>query len=218
MQRERVTEYLHSLIPEKSAFLEELRAYAEENRVPIVRRETEQFLRTEAALREPAEILEIGTAIGYSTIVLSECGANITTIENYEKRIPIAKENIAKAGLTERVTLLEGDAGEVLKELRSAGKKFDFIFLDAAKGQYLLWLPDILGLMDAGSVLVTDNVLQDETVMESRYTVERRDRTTHARMREFLYQIHHSGCLESSVLPLGDGVAVSVFTKRKENA
>ena len=211
MDQERISEYLHSLEPDPEPFLSDLREYAKENDVPIVRRETESFLKTVTELMRPGEILEIGSAIGYSTIILARAGGNVTTIENYEKRIPAAVSNIEKAGLSGRVHLIPEDAGPVLRRLSEEGRKYDLIFLDAAKGQYLVWLPDILHLMKNGSVLVADNVLQDNTVMESRFTVARRDRTTHERMREFLYQIKHLECLTSSILPVGDGVAFCVY-------
>lgn len=211
MENRRTAAYLHSLEREDHPLLEELREYAAANGVPIVRRETESFLRTVSAARKPARTLEIGTAIAFSTIVLAENSERVTTIENYEKRIPLAKENLSRAGLTERVQLLEGDAGAFLKELVRNHADFDLIFLDAAKAQYLTWLPDILKLMRPGSLLVADNVLQDETVMESRFTVDRRERTTHERMREFLYHLKHDEQLETAVLPLGDGVSLSVF-------
>ena len=131
----------------------------------------------------------------------------ITTIEKYEPRIPVAKENFRKAGMEERITLLEGDAEEILQQLDGL---YDFIFMDAAKGQYIHWLPMILRLMPAGGILFSDNVLQDGDVVQSRYAVERRDRTIHARMREYLYTLKHTEVLESSIVPIGDGVAISV--------
>ena len=204
----RIRDYLYSLEPEPDERLEELRAYAEAERVPIIRRETESLLRTLIRARDPMRILEIGTAIGYSALVMAGCtGGDILTMENYEKRIPIARSNIERAGLSDRIRLMEGDAGELLAGLSGC---FDFIFLDAAKGQYINWLPDIVRLMDRGAILFADNVLQDLTVLESRFTVERRERTTHSRMREFLYAIKHDERLESSVLPIGDGVSISV--------
>ncbi len=204
----RIRDYLYSLEPEPDERLEELRAYAEAERVPIIRRETESLLRTLIRARDPVHILEIGTAIGYSALVMAGCtGGDILTMENYEKRIPIARSNIERAGLSDRIRLMEGDAGELLAGLSVS---FDFIFLDAAKGQYINWLPDIVRLMDRGAILFADNVLQDLTVLESRFTVERRERTTHSRMREFLYAIKHDERLESSVLPIGDGVSISV--------
>ncbi len=204
----RIRDYLYSLEPEPDERLEELRAYAKAERVPIIRRETESLLRTLIRARDPKHILEIGTAIGYSALVMAGCtGGDILTMENYEKRIPIARSNIERAGLSERIRLMEGDAGELLAGLSGS---FDFIFLDAAKGQYINWLPDIVRLMDRGAILFADNVLQDLTVLESRFTVERRERTTHSRMREFLHAIKHDERLESSVLPIGDGVSISV--------
>lgn len=206
----RISDYLHSLEKNEDEFLLSMREYAEKNDVPIVRRETESFLRTLCAVRKPVRVLEIGTAIAYSTIVMARESGHVTTIENYEKRIPVARENIEKSGLSGKIELICGDAGVILPELAEKEEKFDFIFLDAAKGQYPVWLPFLMKLMPEGAVLVADNVLQDETVMESRYTVSRRDRTTHMRMREFLFEIKHSEELETSVIPIGDGVSLSV--------
>ena len=133
----------------------------------------------------------------------------IITIENYEKRIPVARENFRKAGREKQIILLEGDAAEVLKTL---DEPFDFIFMDAAKGQYLHFLPDVLRLLKSGGVLVSDNVLQEGDIIESRYAVERRNRTIYKRMREYLYELKHNNELVTSLIPLGDGVALS--TKR----
>ena len=140
-------------------------------------------------------------------------GCRITTIENYEKRIPIARENFVRAGKEDAITLIEGDAAEVLEELEGT---YDFIFMDAAKGQYIHYLPHVFRLLSEGGCLVSDNVMQDGDVIQSRFAVERRNRTIHARMREYLYELKHDPCLETAILPLGDGVAVSVKRKRKE--
>ena len=129
------------------------------------------------------------------------------TIENYEKRIPIAKENFRRAGREDQITLLEGDAMEILKTLQET---YDFIFMDAAKAQYIHYLPEVLRLLKKGGILVTDNVLQDGDVIESRFVVERRNRTIHSRMREYLYELKHHELLQTSIIPLGDGVALSV--------
>lgn len=133
--------------------------------------------------------------------------ANITTIENYEKRIPIARENFRRAGKEDQITLTPGDALEVMKELSGP---YDFIFMDAAKGQYIHYLPEVLRLLAPEGVLMSDNVLQDGDVIESRFAVERRNRTIHSRMREYLYELTHHEELQTSLLPLGDGVALSV--------
>lgn len=208
----RISEYLHSLEPEQDEQLACMRRYAAEHDVPIIRVETESFIRTLLRMLRPHRILEIGTAIGYSSICMAKaCDAEIVTIENYDKRIPVARANIAAAGMDERIRLTEGDAGEVLSGFAEAGESFDLVFLDAAKGQYPVWLPDILAAMHSGSVLLADNVLQDGTVAESRFAIPRRERTTHERMREFLYGIKHDVRLESSVLNIGDGVSMSVM-------
>ena len=137
----------------------------------------------------------------------------ITTIEKYEKRIPIAKQNFKTAGREDKITLLEGDAAEILAEL---SQPFDFIFMDAAKGQYMHFLPDVLRLLAPGGLLVSDNVLQEGNIIESRYAVCRRDRTIHARMREYLYTLTHHDELETVVLPVGDGATLSVKLPEKE--
>ena len=134
----------------------------------------------------------------------------ITTIEKYEKRIPIARENFSRAAVADRITLLEGDALEIMKSLE---EPFDFIFMDAAKGQYIHYLPEAIRLLAPEGVLMSDNVLQDGDVIESRFAVERRNRTIHSRMREYLYELKHNEQLQTSILPLGDGVALSVRKK-----
>ncbi|MDO4601674.1 MAG: O-methyltransferase [Eubacteriales bacterium] len=207
---ERMRTYINSLNTGNTDFLEELEQTALETGVPVIRREMQSFIKTLLAMKKPKRILEVGTAIGFSTLLMCEYGPSdlqITTIENYEKRIPIAKENFKKAGREAQIKLLEGDAGEILKTLSGT---YDFIFMDAAKGQYINWLPDILRLMEKGSVLVSDNVLQEGDIIESRYLVERRNRTIYKRMREYLYELTHNPILVTSVLPVGDGAAVSI--------
>ena len=131
---------------------------------------------------------------------------HITTIEKYEKRIPVAKENFQKSGMGHRITLLEGDAADIL---RGIDDSFDFIFMDAAKGQYIYFLEDVLRLLAPEGLLISDNVLQDGDIVKSRYAIERRDRTIHKRMRDYLYTIKNHSMLETAVLTVGDGVAVS---------
>ena len=207
---ERIISYINSLSTEDTPFLTELEKWALKERVPIIRKETQSFLKMLLVMKQPEHILEIGTAVGFSSLMMSECvseSCTITTIENYEKRIPIARDNFVRAGKDHQITLLEGDAMEVLKGLTGP---YDFVFLDAAKAQYIYYLPELLRIMPEGAVLVSDNVLQDGNIVESRFVVERRDRTIHARMREYLYELTHRDDLVTSVLPLGDGVTVSV--------
>lgn len=136
----------------------------------------------------------------------------ITTIERVEMRLVEAIKNLNdnRFPFKDKITLLQGEALDILKELVQENKNYDFIFLDAAKAQYMTFLPELLKLLQPGGLLVTDNVLQDGTVTNSRYSIIRRDRTIHARMREFLYTITHHEALETTILPVGDGVAISV--------
>lgn len=207
---ERISTFINSFDIGNTPFLNELEQYAIKTNVPVIRPQMQSFLKLLLAMKQPKQILEVGTAIGFSALLMSEYGpkdCSITTIEKYEKRISLARENFKKAGKEEQITLLEGDATEILKNL--AGP-YDFIFMDAAKGQYINFLPDILKLMPVGGVLISDNVLQDGDVMESRFAVTRRDRTIHSRMREYLYELKHNEQLCTDILPVGDGVTVSV--------
>ena len=184
---ERMTGFIDSLDRGNTPFLDELEKEALRNRIPVIRKSMQSLLKFLLAFKKPDRILEVGTAVGFSALLMSEYGpegSHITTIENYEKRIPVARENFRRAGKEDRITLLEGDATEVLKGLSGT---YDMIFMDAAKGQYLHFLPDVLRLLEPGGLLVADNVLQDGDVMESRFAVTRRNRTIHARMREYLY-------------------------------
>ena len=215
---DRITDYIRSLESSQGSLLDSIEQEAERERVPIIRRETAALLRTLVAALRPARILEIGTAVGYSSLLMCRVmpeNCRITTIEKYEKRIPAAREHFKMAGEEGRITLLEGDADDLLAELR--GQTFDLVFMDAAKGQYLHWLPMILELMPKGGVLISDNVLQDGDIVESRFAVERRNRTIHSRMRQYLYELKHRKGLETAIIPIGDGVAVSTkYTERVE--
>ena len=207
---ERMIAFIQSLDKGNTPFLTELEEEAIRTDVPIIRPAMQSLLRFLLQLHKPKRILEVGTAIGFSAILMAEYGpkdGHITTIEKYEKRIPSARENFRRAGMEERITLLEGDAAEVLKSLEGP---YDFIFMDAAKGQYINFLPDCLRILDKGGLLVSDNVLQDGDVFESRFAVTRRNRTIHARMREYLYELTHREDLVTTILPIGDGLALTV--------
>ena len=207
---ERIITFINSMDTENSEILETIEQEALAADVPIIRREMQSFLEVLLLMKKPMRVLEVGTAVGFSALLMSDYlpeGGHITTIENYEKRIPIARENFRRAGKEDKITLIEGDATEVLAEMEGT---FDFIFMDAAKGQYIHYLPEILRLLAKGGILVSDNVMQDGDVIESRFAVERRDRTIHARMREYLYELKHNDALVTSIIPLGDGVALSV--------
>ena len=207
---ERIVTFINSLDTKNSEILEVIEREALDDNVPIIRREMQSFLKVLRLVKKPMRILEVGTAVGFSALLMSEYTpeeCTITTIENYEKRIPIARQNFVRAGKENRITLIEGDAMEVLGTLKES---YDFIFMDAAKGQYIHYFPEVMRLLSDGGLLVSDNVMQDGDVIESRFAVERRDRTIHARMREYLYELKHNDELVTSIVPLGDGVALSV--------
>ena len=207
---ERLVTYINSLDSGNTPLLEEIEAEAKKNYVPVIRKEMQSFLKSMLALKRPERILEVGTAVGFSALLMEEYNpvpCRITTIENYEKRIPIAQANFKRAGKEKEITLIPGDATEVLKTLEDS---YDFLFMDAAKGQYINWLPDVMRLMKNGGVLISDNVLQEGDIIESHYLVERRNRTIYKRMREYLYELKHNPALITSIIPLGDGVTVSV--------
>lgn len=210
---ERMIAYINSLDMGNTPLLDEIEQEALDTYVPIVRREMQSFLKVLLAMKRPVRILEVGTAVGFSTLLLCEFApqnAHITTIEKYEKRIPVAKENFRRAGREGQVTLLEGDAAEILADLEGT---YDFIFMDAAKGQYIHFFSDIMRLLALGGVLISDNVLQDGDIIESHYAVERRNRTIYKRMRQYLYELKHDERLTTSIIPIGDGVTVSVRMK-----
>ena len=207
---ERMVTYIHSLESSEKPVIEEIEQEALDTFVPIIRKETQSFLKVLLMMKKPLRILEVGTAVGFSAILMSEYmpeEGHITTIENYVKRIPIARENFKRAGKEDKITLIEGDALEVMKSLEGP---FDFIFMDAAKGQYIYYMPEAIRLLAPEGVLMSDNVLQDGDIIESRFVVERRNRTIHSRMREYLYELKHHEELQTSILPLGDGVALSI--------
>lgn len=207
---ERVSAFINSLDKGNTEFLNKIEDECRRTNVPVIRTQMQSLLKFLLAVSRPRQILEVGTAIGFSALLMSEYApedCKITTIEKYEKRIPIARENFRLAGREEKITLLEGDAAQILKELEGS---YDLIFMDAAKGQYIHFLPDILRLLRTGGLLVSDNVLQDGDIIESRFAVTRRNRTIHSRMRDYLYELKHNELLETVILQVGDGVTVSV--------
>ena len=211
---ERMAAFIDSLDQGNTPWLDEIEREALEAQVPIIRKPMQSLLKFLLAYAKPKQILEVGTAVGFSALLMSEYGpadCHITTIEKYEKRIPVARENFKKAGAEDRIILMEGDAADILRELEGP---YDMIFMDAAKGQYLHFMEDAMRLLAPGGLLISDNVLQDGDIVESRFAVTRRNRTIHARMREYLYELKHDPALETVILPVGDGVTLSLKKER----
>ena len=177
---------------------------------PIIKPEVADFIAVQLSLLQPSTILEIGTAVGYSSIFMSSYlkeNGKITTLERFDYMLRQARKNIKAAGLEETITIIEGDAAQTLKALPN--ETYDVIFMDCAKGQYINFLPDCIRLLKPQGLLITDNVLHKGSVAKSRYLIDRRQRTTHSRLREFLWEITHSPLLRSSIIPIGDGIALS---------
>ncbi len=201
---ELITGYLASLSHDLPPALEDLKNRARKEQVPIIRDDMLELIRFLLLKEKPKTILEIGTAVGFSALFMKSLlpEAEITTVEKVEMRLKEARKNLAGSG----IRLIEGDAGEVLSGLSGT---YDMIFLDAAKGQYGKFLPDIKRLLARGGILLSDNVLLEGSIAKSRFGVERRDRTIHERMREFLREITHTEGLLTVILPVGDGAALT---------
>lgn len=214
---ERLVTFINSFDTGNTPILDEIEREALDTSVPIIRKEMQSFLKFLLAAQRPLHILEVGTAVGFSAILMCEYNpvqCELVTIENYEKRIPIAKENIRRAEKESQIRLIEGDAMEILPTLEG---EFDMIFMDAAKGQYINFFPEIMRLLKPNGILVSDNVLQDGDVIESHFIVERRNRTIYKRMRDYLFELTHRRDLVTTILPVGDGITVSVKKESVES-
>jgi len=221
-EKDRISQFIQTFQRDNIDFLESIREEAQKEAVPIIRDETAALLRVCLEMKKPKSILELGTAVGYSGLLMLDSlkgKTKLCTVENFPERIIKAGENFAKSPYNSAIRLLEGDGGEILERLVKEREHFDFVFLDAAKAQYPLWLPKILELLNPEGVLFCDNILQENLLLESRFFVERRQRTIHKRMREFLWMLKENPELENSIIPIGDGVSISIKKKqRKENA
>lgn len=212
MEQERMEVFLDKYREELPRYIVELERQALTDEVPVIRRGTRDVLRYLLRTEQPEHVLEVGTAIGYSALCMKEflpSSSSITTIEKVEMRLVEARKNLHRYDPERRISLLEGEAAEVLRQLVKQGKSFDFIFMDAAKGQYLNFLPDVLQLLKENGTLVSDNILHEGDVLQSRYAVTRRDRTIHGRMREYLQVLMDTEELETICLPIGDGMTIS---------
>ncbi len=208
---DRVSSFIKSYIKDDEGLLGEIYSRALADKVPVMRPETRELIKTQLLLKKPLNILEVGTAVGYSALYMSQyisCEARITTIELDEERVKTAQQNINAAGKSNQIQIIQGDAAFVLKTLDTAC--YDFAFVDAAKGQYINYLPDVKRIVAKDGVIISDNILQDGEVLESHFVVEKRNRTIHDRMREYLYAITHDDELATSILSVADGVAISI--------
>ncbi|MCR5607633.1 MAG: O-methyltransferase [Lachnospiraceae bacterium] len=210
---DRIADYINSLEVELPEYLRIIEKDAISKHVPIVKRQTQSLLKFLVTMKQPENILEIGTAVGFSSLLMSEYmpkDCHITTIERNDKRYEKACENIKNANKEDQITIIKGDATEVLKDI---GGCYDIVFVDAAKGQYLTFLKDVMPLMKSHALLISDNVLQDGDVTQSRYGVIRRNRTIHYRMRDYLYDITHMEEFQTVIIPVGDGVTLSTYKR-----
>lgn len=205
---QRMEIFIEAMTPPGPDYLRRLEEEAIADRVPIIRPQTRNLIRFFIKLKKPMRILEVGTAVGFSALFMqyyAPAGCRIVTIEKDPARAAAARENTARFGSA--IDVLEGDAAEVLREIREDAS-FDMVFMDAAKGQYIRFLPEVLRLLRAGGILITDNILQEGDVLSSRFAVTRRNRTIHSRMREYVRALAEEPSLETLLLPTGDGAAV----------
>lgn len=210
---EYVVEYLRSLVPERKGQLKEMEEYAEENHVPIIEPESAQFLKMMIVMNKPKRILEIGTAIAYSAIIMVETmgeGSKVTTLERNEKRYNEALKNIEKRGFEDNIEVLYGDAKESLLKLRENEEKYDMIFVDAAKGKYMEFFEIARDMLNKGGIIVSDNVLYKGMIATDELA-EKRKKTIIRRMRDYLTYISDEEKFDTAILPIGDGVAITKF-------
>ncbi|MDR4022900.1 MAG: O-methyltransferase [Eubacteriales bacterium] len=211
-----INNYLRNLQPHYDGVLGQIEREAREADVPIIPHETARLLSVLLTMKKPENILEIGTAVGFSSGLMSRYlkeGGRVTTIDRFEVMLKDARVNIKRMGLEDKIQIIEGDAAEVLPTLSGP---YDVIFLDAAKGQYSAFLPHCIRLMPIGGLLIVDDVLQGGTIAKTRFSVPRRQRTIHKRLRNFLWDISHTDVLTSAIVPIGDGLAVCVKVKEPD--
>ena len=224
MDYSRIRDFVMSYSHDDTGLLKDIHDRALEKDVPIIRRETADYLKVMLHMVKPKTVLEIGTAVAYSTLLIADTLSDIfgedknsqgdgeaewciDTCEMDADRIAVARDNISRSGY-KNIHILEGDAAETLRGIEN--KEYDFVFIDAAKAQYKIYMEEAIRLSHPGTVIITDNILADGDVLESHFLVEKRDRTIHDRMREYLYMIKNDDRLETAILSVADGIAVSV--------
>ena len=210
---ERIRSLIMSYGKDEPGDLGEIYRDAVAREIPVIRPDMKELLRLLLLMKKPKRILEIGTAVGFSALFMASClpEARITTLELDEARADEAEENIRRLGAENRVQVLRGDAAKLLTELQGL---YDFVLIDAAKAQYGEYFSLALPLVSEEALIVSDNVLQDGSILESHFLVEKRDRTIHDRMREYLERLTNTPSLMTDILPVGDGVAVTIVNKK----
>ncbi len=207
INQEYIVDYIRSLVKDEEN-LKDIRVYGEENYVPIIQPEVKQLLKVLISIKKPMKILEVGTAIGYSAMVMASVmpeGGKVYTIERNEQMIELAKKNIEEKGFSDRIELLEGDAEDILKNF---GEKVDIVFIDGAKAQYEKFLDYIIENLNEEGIIISDNVLY-KGMVASDQLVNKRKKTIVKRMRSYLEYISDREDFETSIIPIGDGVSVS---------
>lgn len=206
---ERILTFIESMDAGSTPFLRQLEQEALRAGIPIIRTQTQSLIQFLLEVRHPHRILEVGTATGFSALYMREFAgpdAQITTIELDEGRAMEARQHFAEAG-ADNIESLIGDAGTILPTLTGT---YDLIFMDAAKGQYIHFLPEVKRLLAEGGILLSDNIFKEGEILESRFAVKRRNRTIHKRMREYLHALRTDSDLQTLLLQEGDGAALSV--------
>lgn len=214
MDYSRIRDFIISYSHDEFAVLQDIYIRALADMVPVIRRDAADLLRVLILMNRPRKVLEVGTAVGYSACMMASTLSemyidyHIDTCEMDESRIAMAESNIRLAGYEDNISILSGDAADTLAAI--SGVEYDFVFIDAAKAQYMNYLDEAIRLSHPGTVIVTDNILADGDVLESHYLVEKRDRTIHDRMREYIYRLRNDDKLETAILSVADGMAVSI--------
>ena len=209
-----ISAYIDNLYVNENAKLEELREFAESRGVPIILKDTEKLLKVIMKLKEPARVLEIGTAVGYSSCVFADCcGCRVLTIESDEESAKAARTNIENLGFADLVEVVQGDARDVLAALDEK-EKYDILFIDAAKSHYREFWDLAMPLMKEECMVICDNVLMKGMTASDEYDERGRYKTSINRMRDFIEYINGLDYADTAVLPVGDGVSISLISKK----
>jgi len=209
LDEKRFSVFSESLRKPLSKELSDFYEDAKRRTIPVIEEETMDILAFLLCVKEPSRVLEIGSAIGFSaSFILNflKPAASLTSMEYNDAMADEAEENWRRLGISERIIFKRGDAVVLLKE---ENEPYDFIFLDSAKGQYPTLLPDLKRLLKKGGILFSDNVLMEGRVTESRFFIERRDRTSYERIRSFLREVSKDPDFQTDLLPLGDGILLA---------